>query len=72
MILKFLTLQVVSFYRETNKAFCGFIDQSKYCQYERVFQDKGLDDRDDISRNDILVQVSSEIFLILFQKSNEH
>ncbi|KAI9153954.1 hypothetical protein LWI28_018977 [Acer negundo] len=45
--------------RETNKAFCGFIDQSKYCQYERVFQDKGLDDRDDISRNDVLFHEAS-------------
>ncbi|KAJ4723942.1 Poly(ADP-ribose) glycohydrolase 1 [Melia azedarach] len=25
--------------RETNKAFCGFIDQSKYCQYERIYSE---------------------------------
>lgn len=28
--------------REINKAFCGFIDQSKYHQYERLFLEKGL------------------------------
>ncbi|EXB73274.1 Poly(ADP-ribose) glycohydrolase 1 [Morus notabilis] len=31
-----------SLIRETNKAFCGFIDQSKYHQYERLFLKNGL------------------------------
>jgi hypothetical protein len=29
------------FHRETNKAFCGFLDQSK-CDHKRLFQDGGL------------------------------
>ncbi|EOY06982.1 hypothetical protein QUC31_011594 [Theobroma cacao] len=50
--------------RETNKAFCGFLDQSKYSQYKRLFQDNGLsagqlhqDNKHDgdISRNEVLL-----------------
>lgn len=31
-----------SLVREINKAFCGFTDQSKYHQYERLFLEKGV------------------------------
>ncbi|GLT73693.1 hypothetical protein SLA2020_455310 [Shorea laevis] len=50
--------------RETNKAFCGFLDQSKSCQYGRLFQEKGLNsinldqddkDHDNTSRTNILL-----------------
>ncbi|KAL9432133.1 hypothetical protein AB3S75_027202 [Citrus x aurantiifolia] len=52
--------------RETNKAFCGFIDQSKYCQYKGLFQVKGLheahlypDENDHTSRNHLELNEAS-------------
>ncbi|OMO87442.1 Poly(ADP-ribose) glycohydrolase [Corchorus olitorius] len=57
--------------RETNKAFCGFLDQSKYRQYKRLYQDNELgpcqldqDNNDgDISRDEILLNRASSTFI---------
>ena len=35
-------LQLVHFGREINKAFCGFYDQSRSWQHQRLFQDDEL------------------------------
>ncbi|KAH9782504.1 poly(ADP-ribose) glycohydrolase 1 [Citrus sinensis] len=52
--------------RETIKAFCGFIDQSTYCQYKGLFQVKGLheahlypDENDQTSRNHLELNEAS-------------
>ncbi|XP_044465083.1 poly(ADP-ribose) glycohydrolase 1-like isoform X5 [Mangifera indica] len=48
--------------RETNKALCGFIDQSNFGQYEKLFPDGGLyeaNDEDNMPRNKFLLQEGS-------------
>ncbi|XP_044465080.1 poly(ADP-ribose) glycohydrolase 1-like isoform X2 [Mangifera indica] len=50
--------------RETNKALCGFIDQSNFGQYEKLFPDGGLyeaNDEDNMPRNKFLEGSSTAI-----------
>lgn len=73
-MLEIVFTQLVSLDRETNKAFCGFIDQSKYCQYKGLFQVKGLheahlypDENDQTSRNHLEVQIIFLTFFLVIQ-----
>lgn len=52
------------FNREVNKAFCGFFDQPKYKQHEKLFLESEEDvmHRNDLSRNNIPVKF---VFLVL-------
>ncbi|KAJ0093372.1 hypothetical protein Patl1_26685 [Pistacia atlantica] len=62
LVKYYYLLQLVSFDRETNKALCGFIDQSKFGQYERLFPDMGpheAKDNDNISRNNFSLHEAS-------------
>lgn len=83
---KFLYFQICWFNREVNKAFCGFIDQSKYQQYEKLFREYGycethnylhVKDPNYMEGNDFLVQFSIAFLikvvfclLVMFNMSN--
>ena len=70
LIFKKVSLQLLGFNREINKAFCGFYDQSKCQQYQRLFKgdgpcgahlDQGIQGSDNISRSNLSVGLISLI-----------
>lgn len=63
-IAEVLSILLVGFNRETNKAFCGFFQQSKYQQHKRLFREDGcsgvqlhpdVKDSSDICSDNLLV-----------------
>ena len=68
LIFKKVSLQLLGFNREINKAFCGFFYQSKCQQYQRLFKgdgpcraqlDQGIQGSDSISRSNLSVGLIS-------------
>lgn len=65
---------IYMFGRETNKAFCGFLDQSKYSQYKRLFKMNSVqvglikdnEHNGDISRDEILARLFYHLTSIVF------